>query len=1273
MSNSNNNSDFSNKKSPDILIDNNNNLNEQLLEGGDKSHLGYKDDNFSSNQQTIKGWKEMKKEDGFFKIRKFLFGAPRYIRDRKINNEKYDKLTNEGFVQIRSEDIKAGDIIQIQKGQRVPVDMVVLYTDDPSGLVFIKTDQLDGETDWKLRKSVQLTQNLLQQQDHKHKKIPNEDKLLTGQTLPIQQFINDVDIDQPSPSISPMNKRQNQQRRQMMTPEERKAKKKRSIKKSMLQYAITDEDKQKLLTDDIYIKVQPPIVNIYEFEGKLISKKAASGNKLKEPLNLDNTLWANVSLASGQALGIVVYTGKETRFDMNSKDPRSKIGKTDYQIGFLCKLLFGMLLFMTQTIMIIRPATPFSIYWISDFVRYMILLSYLIPMSMKVNLDIAKLWYCLLINKDKKIEGTVARNSNIPEELGRIQYLLTDKTGTLTQNDMVFQKLYLKDRVYTSSEEDQELIRQQLDQLFEQNSQPFPQLLKDYYKKNYLPQKQKKKSSSSIENSQNILNQNLELQQQQITEHEQIELYQLKDLITALAVCHNVMPTYNEDDEKIYQASSPDEIALVTIAEDLGIELINREQHSMQIQNSQDFVDKFQILDVFPFSSETKRMGIIVRHEHTNQIIFYLKGADIVMKKLLPNDFQIIVDKYCEQLAKEGLRTLVIAQKLLSQEEYDQWKKDYKKAEASLENRKIRVNQVLGELEKNVMYLGITGVEDKLQEDCQIILSDMRKAGIQIWMLTGDKMETAICISVSSGLKDPRHQIYQIKEISSKAEIQTKLNQYKHLAQNHVLVIDGNSLKYVLQTEFTEDFFKYATQAPTVVCCRCSPTQKALITKYVKKYTKKVVCSMGDGGNDVGMIQEADVGIGIMGKEGQQAALSADFSVQKLNSIKKLILWHGRNSYKRSALLSQFVLHRGLIISIMQFVFICCFYFVSLQVFDSALLLGYSTIFTMLPVFCLVFDEDISEEIAMNYPQIYKSLQQGRNLNTKTFLEWFSRALYTGTTIQVMILVCIKDSFLLIQSIGFSILIFIEYLMTISELSKLNWISFLCSFLSLVVYLLVWLVFPDFFHLVTLNNYNQFFYTILIGTTAYLPIICIQIIRKFLWPTDYEQIIKQSKSNNSRVNVNKKAQKQSLISLSEQSEFLDDTNCLNTQKSYQQQSTCQERCRAVYYTNRCERKLSCVYELSNFQECINSDKHENCDKMNQKLEDLLNSNDFNALDQLDSDYGSFYLSCYGDCINDEANTSLSKTYLECLKSCFSQNLFFNLAILAILNIFIFFM
>jgi phospholipid-translocating ATPase len=269
------------------------------------------------------------------------------------------------------------------------------------------------------------------------------------------------------------------------------------------------------------------------------------------------------------------------------------------------------------------------------------------------------------------------------------------------------------------------------------------------------------------------------------------------------------------------------------------------------------------------------------------------------------------------------------------------------------------------------------------------------------------------------------------------------------------LLIDGESLALLL-THYRQEFISIAVQLPAVVACRCSPTQKADIAYLIRDYTKKRVCCIGDGGNDVSMIQAADVGVGIVGKEGRQASLAADFSIEQFCYLVKLLVWHGRNSYKRSAKLSQFVIHRGLIISICQTVYSIATAFEPNALYRDFLLVGYSTIYTMMPVFSLVLDRDVDEDVANLYPELYAELKLGRSLSTKSFLIWVLVSIYQGSMIQGLsqLLVGVGSSssldnpsdpaqltvFKQMVSVSFSVLVVNELVMVAMEVTTWHWI-----------------------------------------------------------------------------------------------------------------------------------------------------------------------------------------------------------------------------------------
>ena len=296
-------------------------------------------------------------------LKEFYDDFKRYLRDKELNKKKYKKLTASGeFIDMISADLKVGDIISVKSGERIPADLLLLYTDQKNGAVFIKTDQLDGETDWKLRKSIALTQ---------------------------EEYVTNPNLTQ----------------------------------------------------FDADIIIEKPHKDIYSVKGKIISSKGVEG------LSLENTLWANTSLTAGTILAMVIYTGKETRSQLNNRSARAKFGVLDKEVDRMSMILFGLMVVISIiTLLLSRRFHN----WYVSVVRYIILYSSIIPISLRVNLDMAKLYYCYLVYKDNSIPETVARNSTIPEELGRIEYLFSDKTGTLTQNFMIFKKLYVIDKLYTS-------------------------------------------------------------------------------------------------------------------------------------------------------------------------------------------------------------------------------------------------------------------------------------------------------------------------------------------------------------------------------------------------------------------------------------------------------------------------------------------------------------------------------------------------------------------------------------------------------------------------------------------------------------------------------------------------------------------------------------------------------------------------------------------------------------------------------------------------------
>ncbi|XP_057169303.1 probable phospholipid-transporting ATPase IIB isoform X5 [Ursus arctos] len=859
-------------------------------------------------------------------------------------------------VQVKSSDIQVGDLIIVEKNQRIPSDMVFLRTSEKAGSCFIRTDQLDGETDWKLKVAVSCTQRL--------------------------------------PALGD------------------------------------------LFSISAYVYAQKPQLDIHSFEGTF-----------------------------------------------------TRVGLLDLELNHLTKALFVALVALSVVMVTLQG---FVGPWYRNLFRFLLLFSYIIPISLRVNLDMGKAAYGWMIMKDESIPGTVVRTSTIPEELGRLVYLLTDKTGTLTQNEMVFKRLHLGTVSYGADtmDEIQTHLRNPYSQMQSQASGNTP---------GSTPPRKAQSSAPKVRKSVSI---------------------RVHEAVKAIALCHNVTPVYEpragvtgeaeyaeadqdfSDGNRTYQAASPDEVALVQWTESVGLTLVSRDLASMQLRTPGGQILTYCILQMFPFTSESKRMGVIVRDESTAEITFYMKGADVAMSSIVQyNDW---LEEECGNMAREGLRTLVVAKRALTEEQYQDFESRYSQAKLSIHDRALKVAAVVESLEREMELLCLTGVEDQLQADVRPTLEMLRNAGIKIWMLTGDKLETATCIAKSSHLVSRTQDIHIFRPVTNRGEAHLELNAFRR-KHDCALVISGDSLEVCLKY-YEHELVELACQCPAVVCCRCSPTQKAHIVKLLQQHTGRRTCAIGDGGNDVSMIQAADCGIGIEGKEGRQASLAADFSITQFKHIGRLLMVHGRSSYKRSAALGQFVMHRGLIISTMQAVFSSVFYFASVPLYQGFLMVGYATLYTMFPVFSLVLDQDVKPEMAMLYPELYKDLTKGRSLSFKTFLVWVVISIYQGGILMYGALLLFESEFVHVVAISFTALILTELLMVALTVRTWHWLMAVAEVLSLGCYVASLAFLNEYFDVAFITTVTFVWKVSAITVVSCLPLYVLKYLKRKLSPPSYSKL-----------------------------------------------------------------------------------------------------------------------------------------------------------------------
>ena len=343
-------------------------------------------------------------------------------------------------------------------------------------------------------------------------------------------------------------------------------------------------------------------------------------------------------------------------------------------------------------------------------------------------------------------------------------------------------------------------------------------------------------------------------------------------------------------------------------------------------------VETHELLCILDFNNVRKRMSVIVKYE--GKIRLFSKGADNVIFERLAAGQDAAkrrTQEHLDKFATDGLRTLVLGVRELSQEQFDDWKAEHHQAAIALENRDEKLDAVYNMIERDLSLIGATAIEDKLQDGVPQTIANLQLAGIKVWVLTGDKQETAINIGYSCNLlnDDMWDEPYIVdghtseevmKQLAAhRRSIDTHMNQTRNtdalsmrtlsaasiaetepeVSGGFALVINGHSLVHALTPDLELAFLGVAEHCTAVICCRVTPLQKALVVELIKKYKEAVSLAIGDGANDVSMIKAADIGVGISGQEGMQAVLASDYSIAQFRYLERLLLVHGRWSYYR--------------------------------------------------------------------------------------------------------------------------------------------------------------------------------------------------------------------------------------------------------------------------------------------------------------------------------------------------------------------------------------
>lgn len=475
---------------------------------------------------------------------------------------------------------------------------------------------------------------------------------------------------------------------------------------------------------DVEFLVPTPDELIYKFEGtaNIIEHEFV---KTKIPMDLENTIWSGCALAKGSVYGIVIYNGPESKIMMNSKEGEIKRSKVTDELNDYSKILFFLMLTVSLILMYLRGST--QKFFVQVF-RYVLLLSTIIPISMKVNHDLSRLYYHNRISNDKEISGCQPRNSSVCEDLGRIEYFLTDKTGTLTKNEMLVRKIYIEG-IGMVVEKD---FSKQADKLGKTGK--------------------------------------------------------MADFTGMMMVCHSVSPSTDSSGKRVLESSSPDEISFIQMMESHGLFLEDKTDRTVKYVDENGDTIEYTVFQTFPFTSERKRMGMICQKQGDPHLTLFIKGADSIMKGKLKTYQQDIMASYTAELAADGLRTLALAKRPMTMEEFNHWKIEFDAANTSLKKRGEKVEACISSIEQNMDFVGITAVEDLLQANVRQCIEVLREACIKVWMLTGDKLETAKCISLSTGLLNRNDILWEASGITDSTTMATRLSEFLRAYDKHRVV-----------------------------------------------------------------------------------------------------------------------------------------------------------------------------------------------------------------------------------------------------------------------------------------------------------------------------------------------------------------------------------------------------------------------------------------------------------------------------------------------------
>ena len=842
-------------------------------------------------------------------------------------------FTKRNFVKKKWRDILVGDIIKVKEDQYFPADSIVLTTSEESNCCYIETKSIDGETNLKFKKT----------------------------------------------------------------------------NKKIIEILNNSKEKENLINlDESIIYCQQPNEFIYEFNGKFIGK-----NNVEFFLDIDSFILRGCSLKqTGYVYALVIYVGHDTKIMKNSVSAKEKVSKIEHIMNnqiiivFILQFIIGIVSSLVGNIQLNSDKNYLGYIYPMDnnnkginvsFAKFIItigtwiiLINNIVPISLLMTMEMVKYIQGIFISWDYHMYDLInhqkpkVQTSTLNEELGQVKFIFTDKTGTLTKNYMEYKAMSINGKIYginnNKEKKNKKIINDEFGSITNFN------FTCHEFKKDFI----------------NNINKD-------DTQYNRIYLFLL-----CLSLCHSVITDQNSLPKIIYKSSSPDETAMVNCARYFGLIFSGRDIYdNIFILQNNKITGKYEkisykLLSCLDYSSERKRMAVIVRAPD-NKIYLFAKGADSVIGERVTQNKELIdiTGEHLIQFARHGLRTLMVAYRELTEEEYNIYDNAYKLAMNRPEEKEKLLKEAYSLVENNYFLLGATAIEDKLQDNISDVLYNFIEAGIKIWVLTGDKMDTAKSIAYSCKLLDHSFIIFQFDNlnIEDKSEliiiIKEKLKEFikqylkleneKETNNKYGLIVSLTELNIILgNIELENIFYSLAIKCNTVLCCRVSPKQKAEMVNLVKNRQPEVTTlAIGDGANDVNMITTANIGIGIMGVEGLQAARASDYCISEFQFLKRLLFVHGRESYRKNSFIVCYNFYKNFLFVLPQFWLGFFNYFSGQYLYDPYIYQLFNIIFTCFPIAWFgIYDKEVSYDILMEDSRYYTQGIINKLFHNKRFWKW---------------------------------------------------------------------------------------------------------------------------------------------------------------------------------------------------------------------------------------------------------------------------------------------